>query len=309
MLKQRTLSSKIRASGVGLHTGKKISLTLKPAPSNSGIVFKRTDIESAPIKASLENVFDTRLSTSLSNDQIKISTVEHLLSALAGIGIDNAIVELDGPEVPIMDGSARPFVFMIQSAGIQEQSEAKRFIKIKKTIEVKQDEKWAKIEPFDGFKVAFTIDFDHPAFSETSQSSEIDFSSVSYLSQVSRARTFCFAKDIQLLRKNNLALGGSVNNAIVIDDYKVVNEEGVRFQDEFVKHKILDAIGDLYLLGHGLIGSFSAYKSGHHLNNLLLRELINNVHAWEEVTIQNDSESPIFYSTPEPVIVDQSASI
>lgn len=304
MLKQRTLSSKIRASGVGLHTGKKISLTLKPAPSNSGIVFKRTDIESAPIKASLENVFDTRLSTSLSNNEIKISTVEHLLSALAGIGIDNAIVELDGPEVPIMDGSARPFVFMIQSAGIQEQSEAKRFIKIKKTIEVKQDEKWAKIEPFDGFKVAFTIDFDHPAFSETSQSSEIDFSSVSYLSQVSRARTFGFAKDIELLRKNNLALGGSVNNAIVIDDYKVVNEEGVRFQDEFVKHKILDAIGDLYLLGHGLIGSFSAYKSGHHLNNLLLRELINNVHAWEEVTIQNDSESPIFYSTPEPVIVD-----
>ena len=304
MLKQRTLSSKIRASGVGLHTGKKISLTLKPAPSNSGIVFKRTDIESAPIKASLENVFDTRLSTSLSNDEIKISTVEHLLSALAGIGIDNAIVELDGPEVPIMDGSARPFVFMIQSAGIQEQSEAKRFIKIKKTIEVKQDEKWAKIEPFDGFKVAFTIDFDHPAFSETSQSSEIDFSSVSYLSQVSRARTFGFAKDIELLRKNNLALGGSVNNAIVIDDYKVVNEEGVRFQDEFVKHKILDAIGDLYLLGHGLIGSFSAYKSGHHLNNLLLRELINNVHAWEEVTIQEDSESPIFYSTPEPVIAD-----
>tara|TARA_B000000475_G_scaffold237424_1_gene205952 strand:- start:798 stop:1712 length:915 start_codon:yes stop_codon:yes gene_type:complete len=304
MLKQRTLSSKIRASGVGLHTGKKISLTLKPAPSNSGIVFKRTDIESASIKASLENVFDTRLSTSLSNDEIKISTVEHLLSALAGIGIDNAIVELDGPEVPIMDGSARPFVFMIQSAGIQEQSEAKRFIKIKKTIEVKQDEKWAKIEPFDGFKVAFTIDFDHPAFSETSQSSEIDFSSVSYLSQVSRARTFGFAKDIELLRKNNLALGGSVNNAIVIDDYKVVNEEGVRFQDEFVKHKILDAIGDLYLLGHGLIGSFSAYKSGHHLNNLLLRELINNVHAWEEVTIQNDSESPIFYSTPEPVIAD-----
>jgi len=304
MLKQRTLSSKIRASGVGLHTGKKISLTLNPAPTNSGIVFKRTDIKSAPIKASLENVFDTRLSTSLSNDEIKISTVEHLLSALAGIGIDNAVIELDGPEVPIMDGSARPFVFMIQSAGIQEQSAAKRFIKIKKTIEVKQGEKWAKIEPFDGFKVAFTIDFDHPAFRETSQSSEIDFSSVSYLSQVSRARTFGFAKDIELLRKNNLALGGSVNNAIVIDDYKVVNEEGVRFQDEFVKHKILDAIGDLYLLGHGLIGSFSAYKSGHHLNNLLLRELINNVHAWEEVTIQNDSESPIFYSTPEPVIAD-----
>jgi len=304
MLKQRTLSSKISASGVGLHTGKKISLTINPAPVNSGIIFKRTDLESSPIKASLENVFDTRLSTSLSNDHIKISTVEHLLSALAGIGIDNAMIELDGPEVPIMDGSARPFVFMIQSAGIKEQTDSKKFIKIKKTIEVKQDEKWAKIEPFDGFKVAFTIDFDHPAFSESSQSSEIDFSSVSYLSQVSRARTFGFTKDIELLRKNNLALGGSVNNAIVIDDYRVINEEGVRFQDEFVKHKILDAIGDLYLLGHGLMGSFSAYKSGHHLNNLLLRELVNNVDAWEEVTIDNPDKSPIFYSTPEPAIAE-----
>ena len=193
---------------------------------------------------------------------------------------------------------------MIQSAGIQEQTDSKKFIKIKKTIEVKQDEKWAKIEPFNGFKVAFTIDFDHPAFSETSQSSEIDFSSVSYLSQVSRARTFGFTKDIELIRKNNLALGGSVNNAIVIDDYRVINEEGVRFQDEFVKHKILDAIGDLYLLGHGLMGSFSAYKSGHHLNNLLLRELVNNVDAWEEVTIDNPDKSPIFYSTPEPAVAE-----
>ena len=303
MLKQRTLSSKIKASGVGLHTGKKISLTLNPSPVNSGISFFRTDIDCEPIKASLENVHDTRLSTTLSNKSIKISTVEHLLSALAGLGIDNALVELDGPEVPIMDGSARPFVFMIQSAGIKEQNDSKKFIKIKKTINVKQDEKWAKIEPFDGFKVAFTIDFNHPAFSESSQSSEIDFSSVSYLSQVSRARTFGFAKDIELLRKNNLALGGSVNNAIVIDDYKVVNEEGVRFQDEFVKHKILDAIGDLYLLGHGLIGSFSAFKSGHHLNNLLLRELVNNTDAWEKVEIEDNDKAPIFYSTPEPAII------
>ena len=303
MLKQRTLSSKIKASGVGLHTGKKITLTLKPAPVNAGIAFVRTDLKSDPIKASLENVYDTRLSTTLSNKTAKISTVEHLLSALAGLGIDNALIELDGPEVPIMDGSARPFVFMIQSAGIQEQDDTKKFIRIKKKIEVRQDEKWAKIEPFDGFKVAFTIDFNHPAFSESSQSSEIDFSSVSYLSQVSRARTFGFAKDIELLRKNNLALGGSVNNAIVIDDYKVINEEGVRFQDEFVKHKILDAIGDLYLLGHGLIGSFSAYKSGHHLNNLLLRELVNNVDAWEKATIEDNEKSPIFYSTPEPHII------
>ena len=304
MLKQRTLSSKIKASGVGLHTGKKISLTLKPAPTNSGISFIRTDIKAEPIRASLENVFDTRLSTTLSNSHVKISTVEHLLSALAGLGIDNADIELDGPEVPIMDGSARPFVFMIQSAGIQEQNDSKKFIKIKKTIEVKEDEKWAKIEPFEGFKVAFTIDFNHPAFNESKQSSEIDFSSVSYLSQVSRARTFGFAKDIELLRRNNLALGGSVNNAIVIDDYKVLNEEGVRFQDEFVKHKILDAIGDLYLLGHGLIGSFSAYKSGHHLNNLLLRELVNNQDAWEEVTIENNDKAPIFYTTPEPVSIE-----
>ena len=303
MLKQRTLSSKIKASGVGLHTGKKITLTLNPAQINTGITFIRTDLKSDQIKASLENVHDTRLSTTLSNETAKISTVEHLLSALAGLGIDNALVELDGPEVPIMDGSARPFVFMIQSAGIQEQNDTKKFIRIKKTIEVRQDEKWAKIEPFDGFKVAFTIDFNHPAFSESSQSSEIDFSSVSYLSQVSRARTFGFAKDIELLRKNNLALGGSVNNAIVIDDYKVINEEGVRFEDEFVKHKILDAIGDLYLLGHGLIGSFSAYKSGHHLNNLLLRELVNNEDAWEETTIEDNEKAPIFYSTPEPHII------
>ena len=273
MLKQRTLASQIKAAGIGLHTGKKISLHLKPAQSDSGIIFQRTDVNSRPIKASLENVFDTRLSTSLSNSEVKISTVEHLLSALAGLGIDNALVELDGPEVPIMDGSARPFVFMIQSAGIKEQNSPKKFIKIKKNIRVEQDEKWAMIEPFDGFKVAFTIDFNHPAFDQTLQSSEINFSSVSYLSQVSRARTFGFVKDIEKLRKSNLALGGSVNNAVVIDDYKVINDEGVRFQDEFVKHKILDAIGDLYLLGHGLIGSFSAFKSGHHLNNLLLMEL------------------------------------
>jgi len=215
MLRQRTLSSKINASGVGLHTGKKVSLTLKPAEADAGITFIRTDIQSNPIKASFDNVNDTRLQTSLSNNEVRISTVEHLLSALAGLGIDNAIIELDGPEVPIMDGSARPFVFMIQSAGIKEQDAPKKFIKVTKPIEVRQNEKWARIEPFDGFKVAFTIDFNHPAFDNSSQSSEIDFSSVSYLSQVSRARTFGFVRDIENLRKNNLALGGSVNNAVV----------------------------------------------------------------------------------------------
>ena len=304
MLRQRTLSSKINASGVGLHTGKKVSLTLMPADADSGITFIRTDIQSSPIKASFDNVNDTRLQTSLSNDEVRISTVEHLLSALAGLGIDNAVIQLDGPEVPIMDGSARPFVFMIQSAGIKEQNAPKKFIKVTKPIEVRQNEKWARIEPFDGFKVAFTIDFNHPAFDNSSQSSEIDFSSVSYLSQVSRARTFGFVRDIENLRKNNLALGGSVNNAVVIDDYRVVNDEGVRFQDEFVKHKILDAIGDLYLLGHGLIGSFSAYKSGHHLNNLLLRELDNNQEAWEEVIIEDVTKSPILYTSPEPLAID-----
>tara|TARA_B100000941_G_C28498262_1_gene552343 strand:- start:269 stop:1183 length:915 start_codon:yes stop_codon:yes gene_type:complete len=304
MLRQRTLSSKINASGVGLHTGKKVSLTLMPAKVDTGITFIRTDIQSNPIKASFDNVNDTRLQTSLSNNEVRISTVEHLLSALAGLGIDNAIIQLDGPEVPIMDGSARPFVFMIQSAGIKEQDAPKKFIKVTKPIEVRQNEKWARIEPFDGFKVAFTIDFNHPAFDNSSQSSEIDFSSVSYLSQVSRARTFGFVRDIENLRKNNLALGGSVNNAVVIDDYRVVNDEGVRFQDEFVKHKILDAIGDLYLLGHGLIGSFSAYKSGHHLNNLLLRELDNNQEAWEEVIIEDVTKSPILYTSPEPLLID-----
>ena len=236
------------------------------------------------------------MSTTISNCETSVSTVEHLLSALAGLGIDNATIELDGPEVPIMDGSSRPFVFLIQSAGICEQNHPKKFIKITKDIEVKQNDKWARIEPFNGFKVEFTIDFDHPSFPKESQTSTIDFSTISYLSQVSRARTFGFAKDIENLRKNNLALGGSVNNAIVIDDYKIVNEDGLRYKDEFVKHKILDAIGDLYLLGHSLIGSFSAFKSGHHLNNLLLRELMNNENAWEQVIIEDEDKSPILFT-------------
>ncbi len=296
MLKQRTLSSSITATGVGLHTGKKINLRINPGQPDRGIVFIRTDMASEPITASLKNVHDTRLSTTISNGSTSVSTVEHLLSALAGLGIDNATIELDGPEVPIMDGSSRPFVFLIQSAGINEQNHPKKFIKIIKDIEVKQNDKWAKIEPFDGFKVAFTIDFDHPSFPKETQTSTIDFSTISYLSQVSRARTFGFAKDIENLRKNNLALGGSVNNAIVIDDYKIVNEDGLRYKDEFVKHKILDAIGDLYLLGHSLIGSFSAFKSGHHLNNLLLRELINNENAWEQVIIEDEDKTPILFT-------------
>ena len=302
MLKQRTLSSSITATGVGLHSGKKINLRINPGQPDRGIVFIRTDMKGEFIAASLKNVHDTRLSTTISNGNASVSTVEHLLSALAGLGIDNATIELDGPEVPIMDGSSRPFVFLIQSAGICEQNHPKKFIKITKDIEVIQNDKWAKIEPFDGFKVAFTIDFDHPSFPKETQTSTIDFSTISYLSQVSRARTFGFAKDIENLRKNNLALGGSVNNAIVIDDYKIVNEDGLRYKDEFVKHKILDAIGDLYLLGHSLIGSFSAFKSGHHLNNLLLRELVNNENAWEQVIIEDEDKTPILFShVTEPI--------
>lgn len=296
MLRQRTISSSITATGVGLHTGRKINLKINPGSPDKGIIFIRKDKGGTPVAATLNNVHDTRLSTTLSNGDSSVSTVEHLLSAFAGLGIDNAEVELDGPEVPIMDGSSRPFVFLIQSAGIIEQNHPKKFIKIVKDIEVSQNDKWAKVEPFNGFKVSFTIDFNHPSFPKETQKSTVDFSTVSYLSQVSRARTFGFAKDIENMRKNNLALGGSVNNAIVIDDYKIVNEDGLRYKDEFVKHKILDAIGDLYLLGHSLIGSFSAFKSGHNLNNLLLRELINNESAWEEVIIEDESKSPILFT-------------
>ena len=271
MLKQRTLSSSITATGVA-HTGKKINLRINPGQPDRGIVFVRTDMTSEPITASLKNVHDTRLSTTISNGSASVSTVEHLLSALAGLGIDNATIELDGPEVPIMDGSSRPFVFLIQSAGINEQNHPKKFIKITKDIEVKQNDKWAKIEPFDGFKVAFTIDFDHPSFPKKPKLNYRLFNNFIFKPSKS-SKNFWFAKDIENLRKNNLALGGSVNNAIVIDDYKIVNEDGLRYKDEFVKHKILDAIGDLYLLGHSLIGSFSAFKSGHHLNNLCFEDL------------------------------------
>ena len=305
MLTQRTLQNPIKAFGVGLHTGNPIILKILPAPTDTGIIFKRVDLDPVvEIKASAENVGDTSLSTCLTSGETRISTIEHLMSAIAGLGIDNAYVEVNGPEIPIMDGSAAPFVFLLESAGLLEQDQIKKFIRIKDTVKVSHDDAWAQVSPFDGFKVAFTIDFNHPAFDQTLQSSEINFSSVSYLSQVSRARTFGFVKDIEKLRKSNLALGGSVNNAVVIDDYKVINDDGVRFQDEFVKHKILDAIGDLYLLGHGLIGSFSAFKSGHHLNNMLLMELLNNEDAWEEVTIEDTSKSPIFYASPEPIVTE-----
>lgn len=299
MIRQRTLKNVIRATGVGLHTGKKVYLTLRPAPIDSGITFRRTDLEPVvEIKAQAKMVGDTRLSTSLGHGEACISTVEHLLSALAGLGIDNAIIDVSAPEVPIMDGSAGPFVFLIQSAGIEEQNKAKRFIRIKKPVKVEDGDKWARFDPFDGFKVGFTIDFNHPVFYAHGQKAEVDFSTTSFVREVSRARTFGFMKDIEELRNNKLALGGSLDNAIVVDDFRILNEDGLRYEDEFVKHKILDAIGDLYLLGHSLIGAFSGFKSGHELNNKLLRALLQNEAAWEEVTFDDATKSPISFVQP-----------
>ncbi len=299
MIKQRTLKNVIRATGVGLHTGEKVYLTLRPAAPDAGIVFRRVDLDSpVDIPAKAENVGDTRLSTTLVKDGVRISTVEHLLSAFAGLGIDNAYVDVSAPEVPIMDGSAGPFVFLIQSAGVEEQNVAKRFIRIKQPVEVREGDKLARFEPFNGFKVSFGIDFDHPLMSEERRRSVIDFSSTSFVKEVSRARTFGFLRDIEMLRENGLALGGSMDNAIVVDDFRVLNEDGLRYEDEFVKHKILDAIGDLYLLGHSLIGAFSGYKSGHELNNRLLKALIAQPEAWEEVTFDDAERAPISYMKP-----------
>lgn len=291
MVFQRTLRNKIGATGVGLHTGEKVVLSLGPAPVDTGIVFRRVDLaEPVEIIACPENVADTRLSTSLQTGDISISTVEHLMSALAGLGIDNAYVDVSAPEVPIMDGSAGPFVFLIESAGIVEQDSPKKFMRICKSIKVTDGDKWAKFEPYDGFKVAFTIDFDHPVLQTSSQTSTIEFSSTTFIKEVSRARTFGFMRDLESLREAGLAKGGGFDNAIVLDDSKVLNGDNLRYKDEFVKHKVLDAIGDLYLLGHPLIGMFSAHKSGHALNNKLLRALLADDNAWELV-IQNQEYS------------------
>jgi UDP-3-O-[3-hydroxymyristoyl] N-acetylglucosamine deacetylase len=296
MIKQRTLKNSIRATGVGLHTGAKVYLTLHPAEPNTGIRFRRVDLDQpVTIQASPSNVGETVLSTTLVAGTVKISTIEHLLSAFAGLGIDNALIDVSAAEVPIMDGSAGPFVFLLQSAGIQEQEVPKQYIRIKKSVRVEEGDKWAAFEPFDGFKVTFTIDFEHPAFAEHLRTATMDFSSTTFVKEVSRARTFGFMKDIDMLRRNNLALGGSLDNAIVVDDAKILNEDGLRYADEFVKHKILDAIGDLYLLGHSLIGAFTGYKSGHGLNNQLLRTLLEDRDAWEMVTFENESDAPISF--------------
>jgi len=303
MIKQRTLKNVIRATGVGIHSGQKVFMTLRPAAPDSGIIFRRIDLpEPVEIKACTANVGDTSLSTTLLADGVRIATVEHLLSALAGLGIDNAYVDLSASEVPIMDGSAGPFVFLLQSAGIEDQAVDKRFIRIKKAVSVSDGDKWARFDPFDGFKVGFSIEFAHPTFSTKTSTAEIDFSTTSFVKEVSRARTFGFMRDIEMLRERNLVLGGSIDNAIVLDDYRVLNEDGLRYQDEFVKHKILDAIGDLYLLGHSLVGAFYGFKSGHKLNNLLLKTLLADRDAWEEVSYPDTASAPISYVQPAQAI-------
>ncbi len=296
MLRQRTIKHAIRASGVGLHSGEKVFLALKPAPVDAGIVFRRSDIEGSPdIPARALNIRETTMSSTLIQDGIKVGTIEHLMSALAGLGIDNAYVEVSAPEIPIMDGSAGPFVFLIQAAGIMEQAAPKKFVRIKRRIEVREGDKLAAFNPYDGFKVSFTIDFDHPAFHDEHKSACVDFSTTAYVNEVSRARTFGFMRDIEYLRANNLALGGSMENAIVVGDDGVMNAEGLRYEDEFVRHKMLDAIGDLYILGHSIIGEFEGYKSGHALNNQLLRALLEQPDAWEIVTFDDEALAPISY--------------
>ncbi len=299
MLRQRTLKTAIRATGVGLHNGEKVYMTLRPAAENSGITFRRVDLEHpVDVPADPLLVGETMLGTTLIKDGVKVATVEHLMSALAGLGIDNLNVDLSAPEVPIMDGSAGPFVFLLQSAGIEEQNAAKKFIRIKKKVRVEDGDKWAELVPFNGFKVNFEVYFNHPVFNKISQHATIDFSSTSFLKEVSRARTFCFLRDVEALRERNLTLGGSMDNAIVLDDYRILNEDGLRYSNEFVIHKILDAIGDLYLLGHGLIGAFQAVKSGHELNNKLLRMLIADHSAWEYVSFDNLAQMPVTFMQP-----------
>ncbi|MBK7115179.1 MAG: UDP-3-O-acyl-N-acetylglucosamine deacetylase [Proteobacteria bacterium] len=296
MFGQRTLRTSIRASGVGLHSGAQVVMTVHPAPPNHGIVFRRADLpQPVDIPARAEYVGATQLGTVLRQGEVRVSTVEHLMSAFAGLGVDNALVEVSAAEVPIMDGSASPFVFLLQSAGIEEQKPAKRFARITRRVEVKDGDKWARFDPHEGFRVNFEIEFNHPIFQRSSSRATMEFSSITYLKEVSRARTFGFMRDIETLRKHNLALGGNLDNAIVLDDSKVLNEDGLRYQDEFVKHKILDAIGDLYLFGRTIIGEFSGFKSGHDLNNRLLRALLAEPDAWEEVLFESPEEVPIAY--------------
>jgi UDP-3-O-[3-hydroxymyristoyl] N-acetylglucosamine deacetylase len=299
MIRQRTLKNSIRAAGIGLHSGQKVYMTLRPASDNTGIIFRRLDLDPpVDVVADAGLVGDTMLGTTLVQNDTCVATVEHLLAAMAGLGIDNAYVDLSAPEVPIMDGSAAPFVFLLQSAGVVEQTAAKSFVRIKKKIRVEDGEKWAEFRPYSGYKINLSLDFDHPIFKRHTQRASIEFSTVTFVKEISRARTFGFLRDIEMLRANNLTLGGTMDNAVVMDDYRVLNEDGLRYEDEFVRHKILDAIGDLYLLGHSLIGEFTGYKSGHGLNNQLLHALRADESAWETVTFEDTRKLPISYATP-----------
>jgi UDP-3-O-[3-hydroxymyristoyl] N-acetylglucosamine deacetylase len=293
MFRQRTLKSLIGASGVGLHTGQKVKMTLRPAPPDTGIVFRRIDLASPiDVPARAELVGDTRMASCLVRDGVRVSTVEHLMSALSGLGVDNAYVDLDAPELPIMDGSASPFVLLIQQAGIEEQAAPKRFLRVMRRVEVRNGDKWARLEPYDGFKLSFSIDFRHPVIERSTQSVSVDFAETSYLKEIARARTFGFMHEVEELRESGLALGGGLDNAVVLDEYRVLNAEGLRFADEFIRHKLLDAIGDLYLLGKPLLGAFSAHKSGHALHNRLLRALLVDQTAFETVTFERAEEAP-----------------
>ncbi|MGJ8524865.1 UDP-3-O-acyl-N-acetylglucosamine deacetylase [Halomonadaceae bacterium LMG 33818] len=299
MIRQRTLKNTIRATGVGLHSGKKVYLTLRPAAIDTGIVFVRTDLSPAVhIPADPERVNDTMLCTALYSGDVRVATVEHLMSAFAGLGIDNAYVEVNAPEIPIMDGSAGPFVYLMQSAGIVEQQAAKKFIRITQPIFVEEGDKLASFKPYDGFKVSFEISFDHPVFTEQHKKMVVDFSTSSYVKEVSRARTFGFLRDLERMRASNLALGGSLDNAIVVDEYRILNEDGLRYENEFVRHKILDAVGDLYQLGYSILGEFHGFKSGHGLNNKLARALMKQPECWELVTLAEEKSAPVFYFTP-----------
>lgn len=294
MLKQRTLKTKVSATGVGLHNGEKVTLTLLPAAIDTGIVFRRVDLPDTPeIQATPDAVSDTRMCSALERNGARVATVEHLMSALAGLGVDNIIVELDASEVPIMDGSSGPFIFLLQSAGIIEQDAPKKFIRIKKKVKVINQDKWATLEPYHGFKMDFTIDFAHPVFKDSGNNVKIDFSDNSYIAEISRARTFGFVHEVEYLRANGLARGGGLDNAIVLDEFRVLNTDGLRYEDEFAKHKVLDAIGDLYMLGHPLLGIFTAYKSGHGLNNQMIRALLADTTAWEYVTFDDVSVAPV----------------
>ena len=297
MLPQRTLKKIVKTVGIGLHSGRKVELVLRPAAANTGIVFRRIDLDPIiEIKAEAKAVGETILSTTLIKDNVKISTIEHIMSAFAGLGIDNAYVDLSAVEVPIMDGSAAPFIFLIQSAGIEEQFAAKKFVKINKPIKFENKSGWAELTPFNGFNVSFEIDFNHPAVKETRQSLSLDLSQQSYSREISRARTFGFMRDVELLRSKNMGLGGSFSNAIVLDDFRVLNKDGLRYKDEFVKHKMLDAVGDLYTLGYGIIGAYHGYKSGHAINNCLLRKLLKQQDSWEIITLGQEKKAPVSFT-------------